>query len=151
MRLARRPESHAGGESRPAASASTAVQREVEPLVHQVLIIEDNVDAAESLREYLELCGHQVRVAHSGTEGVALATERPPTLVLCDIGLPGMDGWAVARALRSTPGTAQTRLVAITGYGSKDDQRRSAESGFEAHLTKPIDMAALDALLNRGA
>ena len=113
----------------------------------RILVIEDNVDAADTLRDYLTLRGHEVRVAYSGPEGLAEAGRFLPELVLCDIGLPGMDGWAVARALRAAPGTAGARLVAVTGYGTEEDQRLSAEAGFEAHLVKPLDLDVLEALL----
>lgn len=115
----------------------------------RILIVEDNSDAATTLRDYLELDGYQVCVAFTGAEGVALAATFLPDVVLCDIGLPGMDGWEVARSIRSAPATAAARLIAITGYGTDEDRRRSAEAGFEAHLTKPIEIDALDALLDR--
>jgi two-component system, chemotaxis family, CheB/CheR fusion protein len=114
---------------------------------HRILVIEDNVDAAETLRDYLTLHGHEVCVAHTGREGIDAAGRFLPDVILCDIGLPGMDGWDVARSIRGTPATAAARLVAVTGYGTDDDRRRSAEAGFEAHLLKPLDLDGLRALL----
>jgi signal transduction histidine kinase len=104
----------------------------------RVLVVEDNPDAAESLRILLELGGHEVRVAHSGPAGVGTAKEVRPQVVLCDIGLPGMDGYAVAAALRQDPATAGARLIAVTGYGQAEDVRRALEAGFHGHLVKPV-------------
>jgi CheY-like chemotaxis protein len=113
----------------------------------RVLVIEDNVDAADSLRDYLELGGHEVLVAYTGPEGVEAAARFLPNIVVCDIGLPGMSGWEVARAIRSGASGPPPRLIAITGYGTDEDRRRSTEAGFEVHLTKPIDVSVLDSLL----
>jgi CheY-like chemotaxis protein len=113
----------------------------------RILVVEDNRDAADSLRLLLELMGHEVRVAHSGPEGVKAAQEWRPAIVLCDIGLPGMDGFAVAEELRRHPGLASTRLIAVTGYGQEDDRRHSRESGFDHHLVKPVDPEELQRVL----
>lgn len=104
----------------------------------RILVVEDNRDAAESLRLMLELCGHEVTLAHSGPEGVEAATAHRPDIVLCDIGLPGMDGFAVASTLRRNPETAGTRLIAVTGYGRDADRRQALDAGFDAHLVKPV-------------
>jgi signal transduction histidine kinase len=114
------------------------------PRPHRILIVEDNVDAAESLRLFLELTGHEVTVAHNGAEGIARARDTQPEVVLCDIGLPGeMDGYGVARALRHDPELSFTRLIALTGYGQAEDRRLASEAGFDLHLTKPTDPEAL--------
>jgi PAS domain S-box-containing protein len=114
----------------------------------RVLVVEDSRDTAESLQMVLELAGHQVGVAHAGDEGVAMARQMRPDVVLCDIGLPGgMDGFAVARALRADPEQYAVTLIAISGYGQDEDQRRARQAGFDRHLTKPVDPAALKALL----
>ncbi len=102
-----------------------------------VLVIEDNADAAESLRAFLELDGHLVEVEADGMAGLANARTNRPDVVFCDIGLPGMDGYAVARALRAAPEFAQVRLYALTGYASVEDVRRAKEAGFSALLAKP--------------
>jgi CheY-like chemotaxis protein len=95
----------------------------------------------------LALSGHAVEVAASGPAGIEAVRHHPPDVMLCDIGLPGMDGYAVARELRQDPPTAALCLVALTGYGGPEDQRRSREAGFERHLVKPVDLEKLDQLL----
>ncbi|MHB8873506.1 MAG: hybrid sensor histidine kinase/response regulator, partial [Myxococcaceae bacterium] len=118
----------------------------------RVLVIEDNIDAAHSLSEALELSGHHVAVAYDGGAGLAKAIGFRPEIVICDIGLPGgMDGYAVARALRRDSVTASAYLVALTGYAQPDDQRRALNAGFDAHLAKPPDLAALDRLLEHAS
>jgi CheY-like chemotaxis protein len=116
----------------------------------RILVVEDNRDAADSLRMLLELLGHDVRTAYSGTDGVATARQWRPDVVLCDIGLPGLDGYGVARELRLNPTTARVRLLALTGYGAEEDRRRSSEAGFDAHLVKPADPAEICKLLASG-
>lgn len=113
----------------------------------RVLIIEDNVDAADSLREVLLLGNHEVEVAYSGPEGLAKAKELRPEVVLCDIGLPGMDGYQVARAFRADALLEGTFLVALSGYALPDDLQRATEAGFERHLPKPPSIEKLEELL----
>jgi PAS domain S-box-containing protein len=113
----------------------------------RILIVEDNRDAADSLRLLLELAGHQVRVAYAGLPGVETARAWQPDAVICDIGLPGLDGFGVARRLREQPETARARLIAITGYGSDEDRRRARESGFDHFFTKPADPVDLQQVL----
>jgi PAS domain S-box-containing protein len=109
----------------------------------RVLIIEDLRDAAESLRLLLEMKGHEARVAHTGPEGLEVARALPPDVVLCDVGLPGLSGLEVARELRADPHTAGARLIAVTGYATAEDRRLAMESGFDEHLTKPVESEAL--------
>jgi signal transduction histidine kinase len=113
----------------------------------RILIIEDNRDAAQSLRLLLELHGHKVTLAATGDAGVQAARQWRPDVVLCDLGLPGMDGYAVARALRADPGTAGPRLIAVSGYGHDEDRQRALDAGFDQHLTKPADPVELQRLL----
>ncbi len=113
----------------------------------KILVIEDNVDAAATLRDFLELSGHEVELAASGTDGVQAARQLHPEVVLCDLGLPGMTGYEVATALRKDPETRSAKLIAVTGYGRDEDRRRSKEAGFDLHLTKPVDPNQLKALL----
>jgi signal transduction histidine kinase len=117
----------------------------------RVLVIEDGADSAHSLQEVLRLQGHEVVVAHNGPDGVAAARTFRPDVILCDIGLPGMDGFAVARALRAEAALKRARLVALTGYALPDDLQRAAEAGFDRHLAKPPDLAALARILDGAA
>ena len=117
----------------------------------RILVIEDHRDTAESLRMLLEVCGYLVTEAYSGPDGVKAAEQWRPDIVLCDIGLPGLDGYGVARKLRDNPATAQVRLIALTAYGEDEHHRRSYEAGFEYHLVKPVDPdALLSVLLQHG-
>jgi CheY-like chemotaxis protein len=92
-----------------------------------------------------------VTVAYSGHDGLQAAEQYQPDVVLCDIGLPGLDGYEVARKLRDNPTTAKARLIAVTAYGQDEDRRRSHEAGFEQHLVKPVDPDALQTALNCSA
>jgi CheY-like chemotaxis protein len=104
----------------------------------RVLIVEDNDDTRQMMQEVLRFSGHDVRTARDGTSGLALAAEARPDVALIDIGLPDVDGYEVARRMRAAPGGRRIGLVAITGYGQAEDQRRAYEAGFDAHLTKPV-------------
>ncbi|MGV3486666.1 MAG: hybrid sensor histidine kinase/response regulator [Planctomycetaceae bacterium] len=110
--------------------------------VLKVLIVEDNHDSAESLRMMLKLYGHTVEVAYSGPEGIAAAMRFAPDVMLCDIGLPGMNGLQVAQAIRSQP-QRPGRMVAVTGYGGAEDRIAAMAAGFDAHLVKPVSPQAL--------
>lgn len=118
--------------------------REVQP--RRVLVIEDNLDAASSLQEALELDGHEVDVAHNGPDGLALARARQPEIVLCDIGLPEMDGHEVAREFRRDARFDGVYLVALSGYALPEDIQRSHQSGFDRHLAKPVSFEKLEEL-----
>ena len=108
-----------------------------------MLIVDDNVDAAEMLAEWLVAVGHDAQVAGDGPTALEIAAEFKPDVVLLDIGLPVMDGYEVARRLRELPGCASTRLIALTGYGQESDHERSRRAGFEDHLVKPVDLDAI--------
>ncbi|WP_248341812.1 PAS domain-containing hybrid sensor histidine kinase/response regulator [Anaeromyxobacter paludicola] len=133
------PPGEAGARSREASQVRALLGR-------RVLVVDDNVDAAESLAELLVLFGHQVEVAFDGPSAIEKARARPPEAVLCDLGLPGMSGYEVARALRRECGD-RTRLIALSGYAQPGDLQRSAEAGFDAHLSKPADPADIERLL----
>lgn len=112
------------------------------------MVVEDNPDTALTMRLLLEQSGHQVEVANDGEEALHCAAQFRPGVVLCDIGLPGnLDGYGVAAALRHDPLTKSAYLVALTGYGQRDDQRRAFDAGFNYHLTKPVDYRTLQELL----
>jgi PAS domain S-box-containing protein len=113
----------------------------------RILIADDNADAVELLAQLLELKGHEVRIARDGRSALDAAREAPPDLALLDIGMPGMNGYEVARALRATPGLEHVTLAALTGWGGQDDRVRSREAGFQHHLTKPINLQTLEGLL----
>ena len=114
-----------------------------------ILVIEDNADGARSLADILELHGHAVRVARDGRSGIALARELKPDLILCDIGLPDVDGYEVARTLRRDGPLRLTRLVAVSGYAQPEDRQRSRDAGFDAHIPKPADLHEVLALVAR--
>jgi CheY-like chemotaxis protein len=114
----------------------------------RVLVVDDNRDAADTLSMLLEFMGSkEVKVCNDGPAALAEMEAFRPDVVLLDIGMPGMDGNEVARRIRQQPQFAGTRLVALTGWGQDEDRRRTQESGFDHHLTKPVDIAALQALL----
>lgn len=113
----------------------------------KVLVVDDNRDAALSLRDVLQLAGHDVVLAHDGAAAIHAATADIPDVILCDIGLPGVSGYDVARALRFVPPFARVLFVAVTGYGSDDDASRAREAGFDFHFTKPVDPEVILALL----
>ena len=112
-----------------------------------VLLVEDNLDAAEALGELLRMWGHTVHLAHDGASALEAARRRRPDVVLLDIGLPGMDGYTVAEQLRAVPGHDGVKLVAVTGYGQESDRQRAALAGFDHHLVKPVDVERLRELL----
>ncbi|MBV9946573.1 MAG: response regulator, partial [Myxococcales bacterium] len=114
----------------------------------RVLVIEDNIDAADTLRDALTVAGHEARAAYDGPSGLEKAREFRPDVVICDIGLPGMSGYDVARAIRDDQSLGgQTYLMALSGYGSPEDVRRALEAGFQRHVVKPPDLDALEHLI----
>ena len=111
-------------------------------------MVDDNRDAADALAMLLKLGGHEVEIAYDGPAALATAAViRAPTWCVLDIGLPGMDGYEVARRLRARPETAGALIVAVTGYGQEEDRERSRAAGFDHHLVKPIESDALLTLL----
>ena len=114
----------------------------------RILVVDDSVDSAETLGELLRIWGHDVRLAHDGPGAIAAAREYRPEVVLLDIGLPGMDGFAVAAELRKE-GIGGRMLVALTGYSEQQDRDRAQKAGFDHHLVKPIDPDTLQKLLAR--
>lgn len=114
---------------------------------YRILVIDDNLDAARSLATLLSLAGHIPEVSHSGPDGLRRARETKPDLVLCDIGLPEMDGYEVARRFREAEATRSIPLVALTGYAMAEDRHRAYEAGFDRHEAKPFNLERLDRLL----
>jgi CheY-like chemotaxis protein len=139
--IVRLPIDHAAVQSEEPVNSLKPIQR------RRVLVIEDNHDAADSLRMLLELLGQTTRVAYSSAAGLQEAQEWAPEMVFCDIGLPVVDGYEVARQLRRHPATARAKLIALTGYGQEEDKARSIAAGFDEHLIKPADPSALADLL----
>ncbi|MGH7401912.1 MAG: hybrid sensor histidine kinase/response regulator [Candidatus Rokuibacteriota bacterium] len=115
----------------------------------RVLVVEDSPDARESLRLLLEVAGHEVETSEDGPSGLAKVDLFRPEVVLIDLGLPGMDGYALAREMRRRPETRAIRLVAVTGYGQMEDRRQALAAGFDLHVTKPVDASLLDEMLGR--
>ena len=115
----------------------------------RILVVDDNEDSAESLAMWLRLIGHDVRTAYDGPGALEAVPEFRPLAVLLAIGMPGMNGYDVARRLRELPGFERTALLAMTGWGQDEDRRRSQEAGFDQHLVKPLDPATLNGLLAR--
>jgi CheY-like chemotaxis protein len=110
-------------------------------------VVDDNVDAAESLALLLRLQGQEVRVAHNGAAALNAARAEPHEIVFLDIGMPVMDGFEVARRLRDQPGASDLVLVAVTGWGQEEDRRRTRAAGFDYHLVKPVEPSDLERLL----
>jgi CheY-like chemotaxis protein/anti-sigma regulatory factor (Ser/Thr protein kinase) len=115
----------------------------------RVLVVDDNVDAAESLSMVLKLDGHEVRAAHSGEEAMLLAKEFHPEIAFLDIGLPGLNGYDLARMIRGADELKDVVLVALTGWGSDEDKQKSKAAGFDYHLTKPIETSMMQEVLGQ--
>jgi signal transduction histidine kinase/CheY-like chemotaxis protein len=131
--------------------AATAVPTEPPPVaagrVLRVLIVEDNLDAAEMLELAVSDLGHDTRLAHDGATAITVASQFAPDVIFLDIGLPVMNGYAVARRLRGMPELNHVHIAALTGWGQDEDRRKASEAGCDSHLTKPLAPAALEELL----
>jgi signal transduction histidine kinase/ActR/RegA family two-component response regulator len=114
----------------------------------RLLIVDDNVDSAEGLARILSREGHDIRLAHDGPQALALVTAHSPQAIVMDIGLPGMDGYEVARRLRKSAHGAHVLLIAVTGYGQDEDRQQAFSAGFDHHLIKPVDLAEVKRLLS---
>jgi CheY-like chemotaxis protein len=113
----------------------------------RVLVVDDNRDSAETLAAVLVTLGHDAHVAYDGTSAIAATADYHPDVVLLDIGLPGMSGFEVAKRLRESADPQRISLIAVTGYGQEEVQRRTRDAGFLHHLIKPVDPAALETIL----
>jgi PAS domain S-box-containing protein len=118
-----------------------------QPSARRVLVVEDNRDGLETLLALLDMLGYEVAGAGDGREALEVARRFQPQVVLLDLGLPVMDGFEVARAMRDDPALKDVFIAALTGWGAENDRRRTAEAGFDAHLTKPVELSALEAAL----
>jgi PAS domain S-box-containing protein len=140
VRLPRAHEPAREADPAPALPAEVAVTK-------RILIADDNLDAAESLQLWLQLAGHQVAIAANGTEALSVAETFLPEVALLDLGMPDLSGFDVARTIRKAPWGRGIVLIALTGWGQEEDRRRTAEAGFDHHLTKPIPPDAIEELI----
>jgi PAS domain S-box-containing protein len=129
--------------------AEPPAPRRMPTLARRILVVDDNEDASESLQRILEIYGHTVRAVTDGRTALEALESFRPSVVLLDIGLPDVDGYEVARRIRATPHGRNICLCAITGWGQAEDKRRAREAGFDEHMTKPVDLGALTALIAR--
>jgi signal transduction histidine kinase/ActR/RegA family two-component response regulator len=130
----------------PAPSANGASETPQGDVRRRILLVDDNVDGANGLAKLLEMNGHEVHVAYDGPTGIQAAKALSPDVILLDIGLPGMDGYEVARQLREQPDLKLVPLIAVSGYAREEDRERSKQAGFDYHLVKPLDPQTLPAL-----
>jgi CheY-like chemotaxis protein len=131
-------------------AAAVVAPRAGNDVRRRILVVDDNIDSAESMVMMLELAGHDVAMAHDGEQAVALAKEFQPEIAFLDLGMPVLNGYEAARSIREQPWGRQMMLVALTGWGQQDDRRRTREAGFDAHIVKPIDFDSLEKLLANG-
>ncbi|HUR89181.1 MAG TPA: ATP-binding protein [Ramlibacter sp.] len=139
--------------------ATIPAHQNVEPVVTRpaqrnerawrILVVDDNTDAAETMATVLQMSGHTAKTSHSGPAALEEVPAFAPEIVLLDIGLPGMDGYEVARRIRSMPGCKEVMLVAVTGWGADKDRRQTQQAGFAEHLTKPVEFEQLESVLAR--
>ena len=148
LRLPRRHEGKLVQRRQPIQPAAP-MQTELPQHAKRVLVVDDNMDAANSLRLLLHSLGHETRIANDGAAALAIADEFRPNVVLLDIGMPGMNGYEVARRLRSRK-EGRVKIVAITGWGTEADRARSTDAGFDVHLVKPVDESDLRQILVNG-
>jgi CheY-like chemotaxis protein len=113
----------------------------------KIVIADDNRDSADSMAMLLQAGGHEVHVAYDGVQAVETAGRTRPEVILLDIGMPKMNGFECARAIRGQPWASDTLLIALTGWGQEEDKRRALEAGFDRHLTKPVDPVMLEGAL----
>jgi CheY-like chemotaxis protein/anti-sigma regulatory factor (Ser/Thr protein kinase) len=130
---------------------SSIAQSRRSPAGRRVLVVDDNADAAETVAAYLRLEGHETKVVTEGNEVLGSAKVFEPQVVVLDIGLPGLDGYQIARQLRAEAATRGALLIAVTGYGREEDRSRAAAAGFDCHFVKPADPIEIQAAIERGA
>lgn len=138
-----------GSNEHPADSANQHIKTSNESSVKlKILVVDDNVDAANSLASYLEVIGHEVSVEHDGASAIKKAELYQPHVILLDTGMPGLNGYEVATYIRKQSWDKPIRLVAITGWGQAEDRQKSAQAGFDAHFVKLVDLKILTNLLS---
>ncbi len=135
-----------GGRAEVAAAGAAAAAPRMKDMP-RILIVDDNRDAANTLGALLQLIGADARVVYDGATALEALVEFRPSVVLLDLGMPGMDGYEVARRIRAQPQTRDTALIALTGWGEASDRQRSRQAGFQHHLVKPVDANAMQAVL----
>jgi CheY-like chemotaxis protein len=113
----------------------------------RVLLVDDSVDAAEAMSMLLETLGHEVRVMNDGPSALSMVDDFAPDVVILDIGLPGMDGFEVAREMRARAVTKTALLIALTGYGADSDKQKARDAGFDHHLVKPVSFTAIETVI----
>ena len=145
IRLSRAVESVESVEAGTVACVTGSIQKAQRPI--KILVVDDNVDAAETIAMLLEACGYEMRIEHGFKRALEQASKEKPDVCLLDIGLPEMNGNELARQIRKLPGMADAVLIALTGYGQEDDRANSREAGFDHHFVKPIDTAELTGVL----
>jgi two-component system OmpR family response regulator len=116
-------------------------------LPRRILLVDDSVDAAEAMSMLLETLGHEVRTMHDGPSALAMVDDFAPDVVILDIGLPGMNGFELAREMRARPNTKTALMIALTGYGGESDRQKAREAGFDHHLVKPVSFAAIEKVI----
>jgi CheY-like chemotaxis protein/anti-sigma regulatory factor (Ser/Thr protein kinase) len=132
-----------------AARAADAKVKDPAPKRPRLLVVDDNVDAAETIAKLLRLSGYDTECVYDGPTALAAVQRKQPDVVVLDIGLPGMDGYEVARRLRAQDDSRRTSLIAVTGYGQENDRQRSLQAGFDEHFTKPVDPEELERFISR--
>jgi CheY-like chemotaxis protein/anti-sigma regulatory factor (Ser/Thr protein kinase) len=135
-------------QSAPAKAAEQARAPASSPAAQRILVVDDNEDVAITLNSLLQTLGHETRMAHDGAAALTAAEEFRPDVVLLDIGMPGMDGYEVARRLRATKRGRRLRIIAVTGWGQEADRRKAREAGFDVHLVKPVEPTDLARVLD---
>jgi len=148
LRLPAKPEEIAPAEAPPPGAAKLVASQEKPHLARRVLVVDDVVDAAASPADLLQIWGCEVKVANDGPQALQILAEFSPDIILLDIGMPYMDGYEVARHIRDRALSPGATLVAMTGFGQSEDSETTRMAGFDKHLVKPVELAALEALVN---
>ena len=147
IRLPARSNDLSADDDAPAGDAPSVAPAAAQAEARRVLVVDDNVDAAETLVMMMQLLGQTTQQAHDGKAALEVAARFKPQIVVMDIGLPGLSGYEVVRRMRAELGMRETYIVALSGYGSEEDRRKSMEAGFDTHFVKPLDPSSLPQIL----